>query len=172
MCINYDVHSCFTDVNFNFSIMCYVAVNFTQVPSSQEVFVDELAEFHCRHPTAIFMTWAINGSASTLSDIVSSTTIGDDGSLMGTLTIPARLEYNGTEVQCVAVIDGSRLEQSPVALLQGLTAIITSTKIISNKRAGGEDGAKSTQRKILASQEGKRRVWYQMCAQVLNFPRF
>ena len=79
-----------------------------------------IAVFRCRHQsTEAFYNWLINGiPAGQFSDIITSSTNGN-GTPVYTLTIPATLEYNGTEVVCVAFIDGSPLvsERTPPVML-------------------------------------------------------
>ena len=104
-------------------IDCYSLLAFIEVPTSQVVFIGEETVFRCRHPTADVIVWRVNGSSvgQNPSPDISPGTIGDyDGSLVNTLTIVARPEYNGTEVVCVALfIDGSPFETSPLSVLQG-----------------------------------------------------
>ena len=87
------------------------------------MFVGEEAVFRCRHPTADIIGWRVNGSSvgqNHPTDITPGTTRDDDGNLVNTLTIIARPEYNGTEVQCVALFrDGSPTVTSPPSVLQG-----------------------------------------------------
>ena len=108
--------------------MCIVSIGFIEVPSSQEVFIGEVAEFRCRHPTADIIAWRVNGSSvrqNSSPDITPGTSRDDDGALVCTLTIIARPEYNGTDVVCVAVfIDESVPQPSPPALLRGIAILI------------------------------------------------
>ena len=80
------------------------------------------AVFRCQHPTASIILWRVNGSLvgwNSPPDITPGITC-DNGNLVDTLTITARLEYNGTVVVCVAVFyDGSPDEQTEPALLFG-----------------------------------------------------
>ena len=85
------------------------------------------AEFRCRHPTAGFIRWSVNGSLvgrSPPPDIIPETTRDVTGNLVDTLTITSRPEYNGTEVVCVARFDdGSPDEQTEPATLLGIAKI-------------------------------------------------
>ena len=105
-----------------------VFVGFTEVPTSQMVFVGVEAEFRCRHPTADVIAWRVNGTSlgqNPPPDILPDTDRVGDGSLVNTLTIIARLRYNGTEVECLAVfLEESPTETSPTALLQGTCIVI------------------------------------------------
>ena len=49
------------------------------------------------------------------------------GTIVGELTIPARVEYNGTRVQCVVLaFDSSSAESETVTLkIQGIIALLT-----------------------------------------------
>ena len=75
----------------------------------------------CHHPTADTIVWRVNGSSlwqNPPTDITPGTTRDDDGTLVHTLTIVGRPEYNGTEVECVAVFfDGSPNEATPSVIL-------------------------------------------------------
>ena len=82
------------------------------------------AVFRCQHPTAFIILWRVNGSLvgwNPPPDITPGITRDDSGNLVDTLTITARLEYNGTVVVCVARFDdGSPDEQTEPALLFGI----------------------------------------------------
>ena len=98
-------------------------LGFSEVPTSQVVFIGEETVFRCHHSTADVIAWRVNGSSvgrNPPTDITPSTNRDDDDNLVYTLTIIARPEYNGTVVECVAVfLDGSSTEVSPTALLLG-----------------------------------------------------
>ena len=98
-------------------------VDFAEYPSNITLpFGSEIqAVFRCRHSTADTIGWIVNGSSvgqNPSPDIIPSTITDDDGTLVHTLTIIARPEYNGTEVECVAVFfDGSPKEDTPSVTL-------------------------------------------------------
>ena len=72
------------------------------------------AKFRCWHPTADAIGWRVNNLPS--RDFPDSTlgSINDKGTMVNTLTIPARSEYNETEVVCLATfINGSPAEVTP-----------------------------------------------------------
>ena len=96
--------------------MCaYVIVEFTTVPSSLEVNTGEEAVFLCRYPGATIIWW-INGTAAVTSPSIAVSSSGEQS--FDTLTITALPEYNGTEVQCVALLqDLSTQRAPPVQLL-------------------------------------------------------
>ena len=77
------------------------------------------AEFRCRHETADTIRWRVNGSLVRRSEPppgVSSSTINN----VDMLTVIARVEYNNTEVVCVAQFDsGVADEESTIAILRG-----------------------------------------------------
>ena len=96
-------------------------IAFSIIPSSQVVSVGEEAVFKCRHPTADFIDWFVNGSLvgrNPPPDVLPGVVQGDDGTTVHTLTIVGHPEYNGTVVVCEAFFrDGPRSELSPAALL-------------------------------------------------------
>ena len=95
------------------------------------------AEFRCRHPTADLIVWRVNRSSvrqDPSPDITPGTLRDDDGTLVNTLSIIARPEYNGTEVECVAVfLDGSQTEATPsvtLTIIDGrLSMIVTNVQM-------------------------------------------
>lgn len=99
-------------------------VGFTEVPSSQVVYIGEEAVFRCRHPNAYVVGWNVNGSGigqTPSLDITPGTDRDDNGTLVNTLTIIARPQYNGTVVECVAIfIDGTSEELSQPVVLRGI----------------------------------------------------
>ena len=99
-------------------------IAFSILPSSQVVSVDEEAVFRCRHPTADFIGWIVNGSSVGTNpppDVFVSTVQDDNGNTVHTLTIVGRPDYNGTTVVCEAFYRDTRpIELSPEALLQGI----------------------------------------------------
>ena len=94
---------------------------FSIFPSSQVVSVGEETVFKCRHPTADFIDWIVNGSlvgSNPPPDVYPSTLQSDNGTTVHTLTIVGHPEYNGTVVVCEAFFrEGLRSELSPEALL-------------------------------------------------------
>ena len=92
-------------------------------PAPLTVAVGSEAVFQCQHLNADFITWRINGTAvRDFPDIVS---ISHSGSV-SSLTITARPEYNGTMVECVAVILGSNVLQQTASasmMIQGTKCI-------------------------------------------------
>ena len=87
---------------------------FTTVPSSLTVAVGEEAVFLCRYPGATII-WQINGTAVVDSQLVTLTSSGEQ--LLDTLTITALPEYNGTEVQCVALLQDFSIQRAPPVYL-------------------------------------------------------
>ena len=80
-----------------------------------------MAEFRCRHDTADFIGWKVNGS------LISQTNPPPDITLElisggSKLTIMGRLEYNGTDVVGVAIFYSSSPpdESNPPAILWGM----------------------------------------------------
>ena len=94
---------------------------FSQIPSSQVVSIGEEAVFQCRHPTADLTDWIVNGSlvgSNPPPDVLPGAFQTDHGTVVNTLTIVGRPEYNGTVVVCEAYFrEGPRSELSPEAWL-------------------------------------------------------
>ena len=95
-------------------------------PESRVVFLDQSAEFTCETVGGI-LAWIVNGTQREVHqdeirrDLVVSETIIDGGTTMETLTIPARAEYNGTRVQCVAfTFGGSDQSENAILWIQGI----------------------------------------------------
>ena len=107
-------------------MILYVHVEFTESPSNISVLLgfETEAVFRCRHSTADAISWKVNGlPVQEFPNITISLS-----SQLYTLTIPARLEYNGTEVVCVALFIGGSLpdeETTPATLtiIAGLVAV-------------------------------------------------
>ena len=80
----------------------------------------EVAEFWCRHDTADFIGWKVNGSLISQANPPPDITLEfiSGGSK---LTIIGRLEYDGTEVVGVAIFYSSSPpdETNPPAILRG-----------------------------------------------------
>lgn len=96
--------------------------DFTRIPESQTVGLGLDAVFHCQHRGALSIGWLVNGvPENRLNDsgmfIKSGNYRDQDNSLVYTLTILARPEYNGTMVECVApFLDGPAQRSPPVTL--------------------------------------------------------
>ena len=86
------------------------------------------AIFKCQHQTAIGISWQVNGSSVKPNnvDITPSTVRDNDQHLVYVLTILARLEYNGTEIECVAIfIDGFQVTPTVMlTVLEGLSIML------------------------------------------------
>ena len=83
--------------------------------------VGEEAVFKCQNLGARFVFWRLNGSMVTQNpppDITPTTTRDENNHLVNILTIVARLEFNGTQVECGAVLpNGSTILTPSVELL-------------------------------------------------------
>ena len=95
-------------------------------PESRVVFLDQSAVFTCETVGGT-LVWVVNGTqrevqpAEIRRDLVVSETITDDDTTLGTLTIPARAEYNGTRVQCaVFTFGGSDQSENATMRIQGI----------------------------------------------------
>ena len=73
----------------------------------------------CRHIILdAHITWSVNGSPSGLFHGIRRGFVNENGTIVHTLTIPAEPQYNGTVVECVAVLfDGSLPEVSTAATI-------------------------------------------------------
>ena len=98
--------------------------NFIEIPSPVTIEVENGMEmdtvFRCRHQRIeAVISWLINGSSSRLyRDVVDAFIRDSNDTRIDTLTIPAILEYNGTNVVCVATFfDESPDEVTPPAIL-------------------------------------------------------
>ena len=112
-----DVNNKFFTCRFDTGLMIIIAA-FDEAPISVEVPVGSEAVFRCRHSTADIIRWRVNETLlgnNRPTDITS-----ESDSLVYTLTIEARLDYNGTTIVCVARFDdGSPDETSqPPAVLR------------------------------------------------------
>ena len=103
----------------NLQVLFYkVNSNFSESPTSQEVNIGEIAIFRCRHENADFLRWMINGTLLSRSMRPPSISTNEGDDLVQTLTIVGRLDYNQTEVVCVARFDsGIEEETTPGAFL-------------------------------------------------------
>ena len=99
-------------------------------PESMTVFLNQSAVFTCETDGSL-STWRINGilpgdlPPAVGSDLELSTTITDNGTILLTLTILARAEYNNTRVQCLTgTFGGPSVESETVILkVQGITYV-------------------------------------------------
>ena len=75
------------------------------------------AVHRCRHTSQeAIIGWRVNASSPGLFPDITTGSINENGALVYTLTIPARSEYNGTVVVCVALFtDGTPPESTPPA---------------------------------------------------------
>ena len=73
----------------------------------------------CRHASSdVLITWRVNGLEIGRFPDIRPGSVNEDGNIVSTLTIPAEPQYNGTVVECVAVLfDGSPNEVSPPATI-------------------------------------------------------
>ena len=85
---------------------------FTTVPSSITVAVGEEAVFQCNY-LGVSLYWQINGTAVHNFPLVTVSTSGEQFYL----TITALPEYNGIEVQCVALLQDFTVQRTPPVYL-------------------------------------------------------
>ena len=103
-------------------LSCILYVDFSRFPESQNVGLGLDAVFHCQHRGALSIGWLVNGvPENRLNDsgmfIKSGNYRDEDNSLVYTLTILARPEYNETVVECVATFLDSLPQKSPLVTL-------------------------------------------------------
>ena len=112
-----------TDVIRNFSLHSEILSG----PSGSTVFPDQWAEFTCETRGDISI-WRLNGTllqnlpTDIESDLDITVTNTVNGSTVEVLIIPARAEYNGTIVQCLALsLTGFSAESENATLkIQGM----------------------------------------------------
>ena len=110
--------------------MCgYTLIIYAEVvesPSDVTVFLHQTAEFTCEiHGAFSYQYWRVNGTdynslSSEIRDdvVITQATVGDIEAFI--LTIPGRVEYNGTRVQCVVGGGGGETESEIATLnIQG-----------------------------------------------------
>ena len=85
------------------------------------------AVFRCRHQSVeAIIGWRVNESPLGLFLDISQRSIPENGTLVNTLTIPVRSEYNETRVVCEAVFrNGSLPEVTPSVTLTILPGLLT-----------------------------------------------
>ena len=107
-----------------------LCTDFTIIPSSQVVGAGQQAVFRCLHLTAVAILWKVNGTVvsehNPPRDVTTGRTLDGNRIVTGyTPTITAQLNYNETEIVCVAVFVNNSIlieETAPVNLtIQGKT---------------------------------------------------
>lgn len=80
--------------------------------------------FRCRHwRSNTTITWRVNGSTvSQFPGIVEGSVRENGTTIVNTLTIPARSEYNGTCVTCLAIFPNTSYEETLPAILTVIPA--------------------------------------------------
>lgn len=102
-----------------------VAIAFIEEPESQNVAIGETAEFRCRHPTADYIAWTVNGTSLNNfnpNNISTTSILLPGGHSRYILLIGAIPTYNGTIVICVAAFANecpSQQSGPAVLLIQG-----------------------------------------------------
>ena len=100
----------------------YYSPDIITPPESVVVFTHSEAEFTCETRNAPSFAWQVNGIFLRQLDPSLHADLDTDDKRIGdivqnTLTIPARAEYNGTVVQCVASVPGGDFRESGNATL-------------------------------------------------------
>ena len=109
----------------------YFIIDFIETPSSQLICEPNgEAVFRCGHRSAqAQINWIIDGiPVQNFTDIKrGSSRIDGSSAIVYTLTVPARPEYNGIEVVCLAFFaDGSSPERTPPVNLTIMATILSS----------------------------------------------
>ena len=118
------------------TFLLLICIGFSEYPANVTVSAVQMnpAVFQCCHSSMdVSISWTINGSPVNLfPDFNRGSTINENGDTVHTLTIPARSEYNGTEVVCLAFFtDRSPTESTPpvtLTVLPGLWPIILNSR--------------------------------------------
>ena len=81
---------------------------------------DEEAVFRCSHESVgVGILWLIDGTFfqnGQLSGVMTAF-VNESGTIVHTLSIPARSEYNGMEVECIANFVNALPERTPPVIL-------------------------------------------------------
>ena len=108
------------------TLVLFILSEILVAPDSRVVFLDQPAVFTCETVGGT-LVWVVNGTQREVHsddirrDLVVSETIIDDGSTLETLTIPGRVEYNGTKVQCAVLKLGGSVQSWNFTLtIQGI----------------------------------------------------
>ena len=99
----------------------WLCIGFAESPSSEIIELGSKIQVmcRCRHmsPEAV-IGWRVNGSSVGQFPNITTSSNDENGARVYSLTIPARSEYNMTEVVCQALFtDGSPTESTPPATL-------------------------------------------------------
>ena len=92
------------------------------MPTNQEAQIGHQAVFMCQHSQIRYIDWFLDGAPVNDSnpDITRGKTTGNDNTTVNTLSIIARLEYDGFLIQCEAYnSSGETHPKSPAVLLTG-----------------------------------------------------
>ena len=104
-------------------------VEFAEYPVNVSLLIgsETKAVFRCRHQDqSVFIGWRVNDSSLEQFPNITTSSVTENGARVSMLIIPARSEYNGTEVVCVATfLDGSRPEITPPAMLTIVAGLLT-----------------------------------------------
>ena len=89
-------------------------IEFIEVPSPVTLEIGSgSAMFRCSHQLADGIGWRLNGLPVRDFPNITTGSTNENGAVVVTLSIPARSQYNGTEVVCVAFILGESSELTP-----------------------------------------------------------
>ena len=105
-------------------------VEFAEYPVNVSMLIgsETKAVFRCRHQSAAdtFIGWRVNDSSLEQFPNITTNSVSEKGAIVSMLIIPARSEYNGMEVVCVATfLDGSPPEITPPATLTIIAGLLT-----------------------------------------------
>ena len=105
---------------FTTCVCPFTMATFAEIPANVTIELGTaLPPCRCRHTSSdALINWRVNGSSLGRFLNISSDFINENGNIVSTLTIPAEPQYNGTVVECVAVLlDGSLPQVSPPATI-------------------------------------------------------
>ena len=90
------------------------------------------AVFRCQHQSLeAIIDWRVNGLPRRRFPNITISAISENGIIVDLMVIPARVEYNGTEVECVAIfMNGSQPKVTPPATLTIIAGLILTTHLI------------------------------------------
>ena len=105
----------------NVGVLCIELLDY---PSNITLLIgsEREAVFRCQHQSADTIGWRVNGSPTRLFPDIRASAIAENGAIVYTLSIPARSEYDGTEVECVALFTDGSLTEIPPPVILTITA--------------------------------------------------
>ena len=133
------------DDSIKLILLILYLIEFILEPISQVCDSDSEAVFKCSYQSSVVhvrvsINWKINGEFVGLFPDITRSSINDNGTIVYTLTIPARSEYNRTEVVCLAFF-GNKHEETPPVFLTIYAAPLNTTRDIAASGCYSEENA-------------------------------